>query len=180
MNIYLVRHCLAEGQEPNANLTIKGREQAEQLANLLQNKKINSIICSPYARAKQSIQPFADQSKLTIEMDQRLIERILSPIPCTDWLPLLQKSFSDMDFCVEGGESNRTAMIRGISVIEDTMVNHRSAVLVTHGNLLTLMLHYFDSYYGYETWSQMTNPDLYKLTWEENKYLIERLWSEDK
>lgn len=174
--IYLVRHCQAEGQESGANLTAQGREQAEQLATFLQNEKIDSIICSPYTRAIQSIQPYANQNQLTIKTDPRLSERILSPVPCVDWLDLLQLSFDDMNFCVEGGESSRIAMIRGVSVIEERLENSHSTVLVTHGNLLSLMLHYYDSRYGYETWFHMTNPDVYRITWGENKRSIERLW----
>ncbi|WP_332888779.1 histidine phosphatase family protein [Paenibacillus selenitireducens] len=57
MNIYIVRHCKAEGQSPDANLTDEGYIQAERLAEFLHHKNIESIISSPYVRAVQSIFP---------------------------------------------------------------------------------------------------------------------------
>jgi 2,3-bisphosphoglycerate-dependent phosphoglycerate mutase len=55
MDIYIVRHCKAEGQSPDANLTDEGYLQAERLAEFLYDKKIESIICSPFVRANQSL-----------------------------------------------------------------------------------------------------------------------------
>jgi 2,3-bisphosphoglycerate-dependent phosphoglycerate mutase len=33
----------------------------------------------------------------------------------------------------------------------------------THGNLLTLLLHSIDPIYGFETWCNLSNPDLFLL-----------------
>jgi 2,3-bisphosphoglycerate-dependent phosphoglycerate mutase len=40
------------------------------------------------------------------------------------------------------------------------------AVVVTHGNLLALLLHAFDGRPGYATWEQLSNPDLFVVTHE--------------
>ncbi|SFE70143.1 Histidine phosphatase superfamily (branch 1) [Paenibacillus algorifonticola] len=64
--IYLVRHCQAKGQEPDAPLTVAGIEQSQQLAVFLANKQIEGIISSPYERAYRTISPLADAIGLPI------------------------------------------------------------------------------------------------------------------
>lgn len=46
-NVYVVRHCKADGQEPDAKLTELGIQQAENLAKFLLDKDIDFIISSP-------------------------------------------------------------------------------------------------------------------------------------
>ncbi|WP_322619390.1 histidine phosphatase family protein [Bacillus fonticola] len=163
--MYLVRHCQAEGQAPEAILTKKGREQAEELADYLGELKIERIISSPYVRALQSIEPLANSVGIGIEEDERLSERVLAPEPHPDWLMLLQKSFDDLDFCVDGGESSREAMERAVAVLQDAKeLSKGNVVMVTHGNLLSLLLKYFNEDVGFNEWERLSNPDLYSVS----------------
>jgi 2,3-bisphosphoglycerate-dependent phosphoglycerate mutase len=51
------------------------------------------------------------------------------------------------------------------------------AALVTHGNLLTLMLNALDPGFGYQFWRQLSFPDIYQLTFAgEELRGVERLW----
>lgn len=43
MNVYLIRHCKAEGQSAEAKLTDEGNAQAEKLADFLEGKGIDAI-----------------------------------------------------------------------------------------------------------------------------------------
>lgn len=36
-------------------------------------------------------------------------------------------------------------------------------VVVTHGNLITLILRSFEMQFGYQTWEHLSNPDIYCL-----------------
>ena len=50
-------------------------------------------------------------------------------------------------------------------------------LVVTHGNLMALVLHSLDPTFGYEGWSSMTNPDVYLLrTDDAGQMTIERIW----
>ncbi|PSB05434.1 hypothetical protein C7B62_25205 [Pleurocapsa sp. CCALA 161] len=53
--LYLVRHCQATGQEPDAPLTEIGQQQAITLAGWLSGVSIGRIISSPFVRAYQSM-----------------------------------------------------------------------------------------------------------------------------
>lgn len=58
----------------------------------------------------------------------------------------------------------REAMIRGVAVIEELIQRpEMNFVVVTHGNLLTLILKHYDDSFGFEAWSRLSNPDIYEL-----------------
>mgnify|MGYP001954986733 CR=1 FL=1 len=119
--IYLVRHCKAYGQASSAKLTDEGKQQAENLAEFFADRNIQYILSSPYHRAIATIKPLAEKLRLTIHLDERLRERILSTIDVPDWIEKLKVSFTDMDLRFAGGESSREAMDRGVSVINEVM-----------------------------------------------------------
>ncbi|HET7628706.1 MAG TPA: histidine phosphatase family protein [Bacillales bacterium] len=168
--IYLVRHCQAEGQQMTAKLTDEGKEQAVQLAEKLSACGIERIVSSPFTRAVESIRPFSKAASLTIEKDNRLIEWVLSGRPLDDWLVRLKNSFADLDICHEGGETGREAMTRGITVVRDVLdADPKNAVMVTHGGLLALMVKHFKPNVGFDLWSRLSNPDVYRLTFDESR-----------
>lgn len=177
MEWLLIRHGSAHGQEPEAPLTEEGRQEATALARVLLRLGPEQVVTSPYRRAWETITPFLDRSGVPVQEDERLRERVLSPHPRKDWMKQLQASFVDFDHCLPGGESNRQAMERGVSVLKDWERSGAGKVaIVTHGGLFTLLLHSFDHQYGFETWQKLSNPDLYRVVTEENKTVITRLW----
>jgi 2,3-bisphosphoglycerate-dependent phosphoglycerate mutase len=175
-SFYLIRHCSATGQEPDAPLTEEGRKQAERLADYLQNKGIDAVFCSPWVRAVDSIRPFAERQKLPIQTDSRLIERILSFPATADWRQHLEAAFSDPDMCLPGGESGRTATQRAIELLNEIRQSPaQTPLLISHGNLITLILGHFDATVGFEHWKQMTNPDIYYVLFNEGTgWLVNR------
>ena len=162
--IYIVRHCQAEGQEAEAPLTADGLAQADRLADLLTGSQIERIISSPYFRAKDSVAPLAKRLKLQVELDERLVERVLCAGFMNDWQQHLEASFRNLDLCLEGGESSRAAMRRIVSVV-DEIQQHPAEItlLATHGNLMALLLRYFDDAVGFAEWQKLTNPDVYRI-----------------
>ena len=163
--LYLVRHCQSAGQEPDAPLTALGHAQAELLADRLLANGIVRVVASPYLRATQSIAPLARRLALSVETDVRLVERVLSPEPLDDWRERLRAAWDDHDLVLPGGESSREATARGMAAVLTLMADERRpVVVVTHGNLLALILHAIDGRPGYATWEQLTNPDLFEVT----------------
>ncbi|KAB2451058.1 histidine phosphatase family protein [Bacillus sp. CH126_4D] len=176
--LIVIRHCSATGQERNAELTIAGKNQANTLATfLLENQpQIDYIISSPFVRAIDSIRPYALQANLSIQEDERLAERILSDVPMADWMQKLESTFTNIDIAFSGGESTKQATDRAISLIQDVLqLNHTTTLLVTHGNLLTLILKRFDHTIGFNEWRALTNPDVYEIVIDE-QCTIKRLW----
>lgn len=179
-NVYIVRHCKAEGQAADARLTVIGIEQAESLAEFLSDKNIDCIISSPYERAYHTIKPLSDKIAVEIALDERLTERVLSDQNHPDWQDMLRKTYDDLDICYEGGESSNTAMSRAVSVVMEALNSeNKNIVLVSHGNLISLLLKRFDDRIGFKEWEALSNPDVFHLTFSgENKPIIHRIWTE--
>lgn len=162
--VFVIRHCKATGQEPDAPLTAQGEEQARELAEQLAPLGIQRIVSSPYRRAVQSVAPLAEQLGLPVHTDGRLVERMLSGVPLDDWLTPLQASFDDRDLCLDGGESSNAASERALAALEDILAHGaQTSALVTHGNLMALLLGHFDKRPGFVFWQGLSNPDVYRL-----------------
>jgi len=175
--IYLVRHCSAEGQAPEAALTEKGREQAKLLADFFEGIEIEQIISSPFLRARQSIEPLAARRGLSVKTDSRLEERVLAEEDMPDWMERLEESFADMELCLPGGESSRTAMERGSRVINEVLSSDVSlSLIVTHGCLMTLLLKHFNPDFGFKDWQHLSNPDVFSIQIDGNKATVTRTW----
>jgi 2,3-bisphosphoglycerate-dependent phosphoglycerate mutase len=167
--LYLVRHCQAVGQHPQAPLSSEGLTQARALADRLAGGGIDRIVSSPFLRAVQSIAPLAERLGLPIETDARLREHLLSASDLPDWQDALQASFQDPDLCFEGGESSRAATDRVVAAVEEILAHApRTTVVVTHGKLLTLQLRHFDPRVGFAEWQALRNPDVFCLKFGPN------------
>jgi len=175
--IYLIRHCKALGQKREADLTREGITQSHTLSLFLANKGIEKVISSPFVRAVQSIKPFVDQTKVTLTLDSRLSERILSSNDLTDWMDQLKATFENQDLKFEGGESSNEASKRGIEVITELIKGkENTTAIVTHGNLLSLIIRNYNKEFGFNEWKDMRNPDVFELSEEQNEFRVKRIW----
>lgn len=176
-SLYLVRHCETTGQEPTAPLTAVGYQQSKALSEFLSARNPIRLVCSPYLRARQSIEPLATRLALPIEEDERLVERRLGAAADGDWKKALRESFDDKVRCLPDGESTASALARGRAVINDVLGDGRlPAVVVTHGNLLSLIAHSVDVELGYDFWQGLTNPDVFAIDNSGGKLRLFRIW----
>lgn len=175
--VVLLRHAEATGQDPDASLTAEGCRQAAQLAEVLLPLGIERVVASPYRRAVASLEPFCGRSGLALETDVRLAERVLARGSLPDWRAQLRRTFEEPDYCLEGGESSRTAQARGVAAVLAAAAAGQRCALVTHGNLLALILQWADPGVGYEHWSRLSNPDAFVLQLSgERAQGYRRLW----
>lgn len=178
-NLLLVRHCAATGQYADAPLSDAGTQQAQTLAGFLSDYPIDRITTSEYLRARQSIEPFASQSDLTIHTDARLNERTLSAEPLDNWQDIVRNSFDDYNLRAHGGESAREVLARAWAALDEILnADHTLPLVVTHGNLMALVLHSLDHTFGYEGWKSLSNPDVYMLRKARSSNMtFERIWT---
>ncbi len=177
--IYIIRHCAASGQEANAQLTEKGREQAVRLGGFLSDAGIERIVSSPYSRAVQSIEVLAEALAVEVETDERLKERVLSSGNLPDWFEQLKSTFDDHDLALEGGESSRQALERISQVVRELENDDcQCAAIVTHGNIMALLLSRYIDGFGFEGWRGLSNPDVFVLMTEPGRTSCKRLWNE--
>jgi 2,3-bisphosphoglycerate-dependent phosphoglycerate mutase len=176
--LVLVRHATATGQDASATLTIEGERQAHLLADLLLQFQIQRVISSPFVRATESAGPFCRRAELRLETDDRLVERVLSARNLPDWREHLRRSFDDLDYRLDDGESSRTAQSRGTSAVRAALASGERCVLVTHGNLLALILKSIDATVGFDLWARLSNPDAFVLHFEDERPTgFSRVWT---
>jgi 2,3-bisphosphoglycerate-dependent phosphoglycerate mutase len=175
--IYIIRHCEAEGQSFDSVLTKNGFGQATELSKFFSQFQIDRIISSPFLRAIQSIQPLATKLNIEIEIQNQLSERTLSSENLLDWFDKLKATYVDMELKYEGGESSHEAMNRIVKVVEKVFLDEaENTVIVTHGNLLSLLLKYINQNFGFEDWRNLSNPDVFLIKSENNVLTYDRLW----
>ncbi|MDF2961828.1 MAG: phosphoglycerate mutase [Paenibacillus sp.] len=184
--IYMVRHAESPfvfGQEKTRGLSEEGLADAKRVAELLVGEKIDYIASSNYTRAIQTVQYLAESKGLPIKEFEELKERPIKGLDYQasweDLLVAIKKSFADIDYALEGGESTREAQQRSIPVIESLLKEHRgeNIVIGTHGNIMTIIMNYYNKNYGFDFWNSTSRPDIYKMTFTDNQLeMIERLW----
>src|SRR5699024_2431635 len=95
----------------------------------------------------------------------------------SDWLEKLKATFEDLNLKFDDGESSLEATERIVEVVMGIFNGHsENTIIVTHGNLISLLLHYYDRNFGFEEWRSMSNPDVFLLKKDNNKVNYKRLW----
>jgi 2,3-bisphosphoglycerate-dependent phosphoglycerate mutase len=176
--VYFVRHAVSPfvyGNERARGLSEEGKQAALKVADRLVNEGINIIASSSYTRAIETVQPLADLLNMSIiefeELRERPIKGLDYKLAEDELLAGIELSFQDIDYCLKGGETTREAQNRAIPVIEKLLNEYagQKIAIGTHGNIMAIILKYYDNSYGYAFWQQATKPDIYKLTFEGQK-----------
>ena len=175
---YLVRHAHANWMPDESRpLSERGLSDAQRVADVLHQFPIRVICSSPYRRAYQTVEPCAKRLNLSITILADLRERQLAGKPVENFAKAIEAVWHNPSFAHPGGESNIIAQQRGVVVVKQLKQQHpiEDIVLATHGNLMALILQYFDPTVGYEWWKSLRMPDIYRLNLND-KPLITGLW----
>lgn len=165
--IYFVRHAHSTytKEERERPLSEKGHCDAENVIHLLKDKHIDVVISSPYKRAIQTVQGIANTYHVSIEIEEDLRERLLSSEPVADFNAAIENVWEDWSFAYEGGESNDVAQRRAVICMQSILKKYKgkNIVIGTHGNIMVLLMNYFDSKYDFRFWKILRMPDIFKL-----------------
>jgi 2,3-bisphosphoglycerate-dependent phosphoglycerate mutase len=184
--IYMVRHAESPfifGQEKERGLSEEGLADSKRIAKLFDDIEINCMVSSSYTRAIQTVQYLAHKKKLPIveyeELRERQIKGLDYKAPWEQLLKAIERSFEDIDFSLDGGESTMKAQQRAIPIIEKLLREYegKNIVIGTHGNIMTIIMNYYNKEYGFNFWNSTSKPDIYKMTFKSKELInIERMW----
>ncbi|QUW24102.1 histidine phosphatase family protein [Sporosarcina sp. Marseille-Q4063] len=184
-SIYMIRHAESPfifGEERTRKLSKDGEIEAEKVAELMLSDKIDVIVSSPFARAIKTIEEIATTQNLEIKLYEELRERLIKGDYQLAWEevePAIKKSFEDKDYCLPGGETTRQAQERAVPIIKQLLKEYegKSIVIGTHGNIMTIIMNYFDEQYGYDFWASTSKPDIYQLIFIDGELTeVKRTW----
>jgi 2,3-bisphosphoglycerate-dependent phosphoglycerate mutase len=174
-NIYLVRHAHSTytPDEVGRPLSDKGYTDAEKIKEILAEEKIDIFISSPYMRAIQTIQGAADVYGQEITLEEAFKERTLTEEPAENFDLAISKVWEDWRFAWEGGESNIAAQERGVAALRKVLDNNegKNVVIGTHGNIMVLIMNYFDNTFDFSFWKQLEMPDIYRMTFDGKEFI---------
>lgn len=186
--IYMVRHGESpktDGNERTRGLTEKGKVDAYRITELLKDEGVDTFISSLYSRAVLTIEELAHFYEKDILVDENLRECVFTSedtiISDKELYPLVKKMFSHPNFSLRGGESKADCQSRAVAVLKEILKNFKGHKIVigTHGLVMTLMMEYYDSQYGYEFLMETSKPDVYKMKFNNEQLIdIKRLWAE--
>jgi 2,3-bisphosphoglycerate-dependent phosphoglycerate mutase len=183
--VYMVRHGESpkEGNERTRGLTPKGHLDAKRVTDLLKDEKIDAVVSSPYIRSILTVEKVAEQIGQEVIVYEDLKERIFSfddkRVSDKELVPLLEKSFGESSFALEGGESNADCQQRAVNVLKELLETFRDKHIVigSHGAVMTLMMGYFDSTYDLDFLHSTSKPDIYRMKFIEKELVnVQRLW----
>lgn len=179
--LYFVRHAHSTytADELTRPLSERGAGDVPHITNILGKEAIDFVVSSPYKRAIQTVQGIADQIGTEILLIDDLRERTLTTEPAENFALAITKVWEDPTFAWEGGESNIVAQQRGVRAILSLLDQYegKRIAIGTHGNIMVLMLNYFEDKYGYTFWKELDMPDIYKVMFDKHELVsVEKLW----
>jgi 2,3-bisphosphoglycerate-dependent phosphoglycerate mutase len=180
-NIYFVRHAHSTytPDELSRPLSEKGFEAAKKVFEILAAEDITQVVSSPYKRAIQTVVGIAELRKLDVIIEEGFKERRLAEVPVENFEEAVVKAWEDFDFANPGGETGYCAQKRGVQALKDLLGKYYggNVVIGTHGNIMVLIMNYFDKKFNYDFWCNLDMPDIYKLSFENEKLIeVRQLW----
>ena len=176
--LFLVRHGDAVWSlDEMRPLSALGWQQAEAVADALAPLAPAALCSSPWARARQTIEPLAARLGLAIETIPDLRERQLTDRPVEDFAAASRATWDDFSYAHAGGESNLQAQRRAVAAIGEIAARHSGerVIVATHGTLLALILNAHDDSIGFDFWRRITTPDIYRLDFGQTPAAIRRV-----
>ncbi|OIK13351.1 histidine phosphatase family protein [Bacillus sp. MUM 13] len=180
-NLYFVRHAHSEysTEELKRPLSEKGLCDAKIVNQLLAKESIDYVISSPYLRAVQTVEGAAKDIGKEVIIVDAFKERQLSSQYVEDFQLAVTKVWKEPAFYWKGGESNITAQKRGVKATIKVLerFENKNILIGTHGNIMVLIMNYFDTNYGFDFWKELNMPDIYKLSFDKLELKeVNRIW----
>ena len=181
---FICRHCksVMGGDEKLRELDDDGLKQSISLSKKIAEKVNDNtvIISSPFKRAVQSLEPMSKiYSNITISPNENLKEIAIGKSDQFTKHEIIEKMWSDSDFKVPSGESQKECFERMKPFLQSTFdqfkKEKKNIILVTHGNLIGIILKYFFNLdFDFNKWKEISMPDFYEIEFDEN-YVAKQL-----
>lgn len=181
-HVYFIRHAhsIYTPDELVRPLSERGFQDTKKLTQLFKGEAIDQVISSPYKRAIQTVEGIAEDIGKEVILIDDFRERRLSKVPVDDFNQAITTVWNNQKFSFPGGESNESAQKRGVKAFKQALTTYRGQKIVigTHGNIMVLIMNYFNKMFGFDFWKSLDMPDIYKLSFENDEITEwQRIWN---
>lgn len=158
--VFFVRHA-----EPNYDnhddrsreLSPRGMEDRKKVTSFLADKNIDIVISSPFKRAVDTVQDFADKNGLPVEIVEDFRERKVDSGWIEDFASFFKKQWSDFSFKLSDGECLKEVQDRNISALNNVLKQYsgKNIVVGSHGTSLSTIINFYDNSFGYDDFERI-------------------------
>ncbi|MCR8968136.1 histidine phosphatase family protein [Streptococcus zalophi] len=158
--IYFIRHA-----QPNFDnhddslrkLTRKGLQDSKLVTMFLKDKAIHSIYSSPYKRAIETIENFANQQQMTITTETLFRERKIDDVWIEDFNQFSKRQWQDFNYKLHNGESLNDVSRRMLIGLDKILKNEKgnTIVIASHGTAISSLIHHFSKNFTYHSFEQI-------------------------
>jgi 2,3-bisphosphoglycerate-dependent phosphoglycerate mutase len=181
--LYLIRHAqalpLPEQPEPDWALSPVGENQARALVAVLGALGIRRLYCSPYRRCCATLAPFAREAEIEIALEEGLRERRIAAVWMSDFREVWRRSWADLSYAHEGGESSLVCRARIAAAVEAIVARHPGETigLGSHGNAIGLFMNQVDPAFGVEEATRLRTPEILRVVHHDGRFAWNRSFS---
>lgn len=160
--VYFVRHAKPDfsvHDDLTRPLTVEGLEDSKKIAEILKNKNISKIYCSPYKRAVDTVKDLAEILNLEITLVDDFRERKISDEWIEDFNAFSKNQWEDFNHKLDNGESLKEVQDRNIKELTKILSENDEEIIVigTHGTSLSCIINHFDKSFGYMQFEEIKN-----------------------
>ncbi len=158
--VFFVRHA-----EPNYDnhddkfreLSHQGMKDRKRVTAFLDDKNIDIVLSSPFKRAIDTVQDFADKNGLTVEIVEDFRERRVDSGWIEDFTSFSKKQWSDFSFKLSDGECLKEVQDRNILALNNVLKQYsgKNIVVGSHGTALSTIINYYDKSFGYDDFEKI-------------------------
>lgn len=171
--IYFIRHA-----EPNyknhddltRELSEKGMKDRELVTKFLSDKEVDIVFSSPFKRAVDTVQHFADSKGLKIHIIDDYRERKVDSEWIEDFHAFCKAQWADFNYKLSDGETLNEVQARNIAALKNLLKEHSNKTIVvgSHGTALSTIINYYDKTFGYSEFEKIRGlmPWVVKIVFE--------------
>ena len=161
--VYFIRHAEADEAVRDGKtrpLTEKGLIDRKLVTAFLQNKDIDAVLSSPFKRAVDTVNDFAEKKGFEIETVENFRERKSDSDmgrDHTDFSLFMERQWTDFSYTLSDGECLAEVQKRNIAALNEVLTRYqdKNIVVGTHGTALSTIINYYDNTYGFDDFMAM-------------------------
>ncbi|MBQ4591080.1 MAG: histidine phosphatase family protein [Clostridia bacterium] len=164
-DLYFIRHAESryDADDRTRGLSDKGLRDRALSAEFLADKSVDAVLSSPYRRAVETVEVFAEERGMKVLPVEDFRERCIADVWVEDFREFTRRQWEDHDYKRDGGESLREVQRRNIAALTDVLRQYagKTVAVGTHGTALSTIIQYFVPSFGWEDFDRICG----KMPW---------------